>query len=326
MSIPKIAISNEDDSSLQIIETRSPQIIPTSTSPSPYKSIIKKSSSQPATPSSTSTTTQSYYTAQTRLDSYRPNDFIRKSSVKNKSSNQGQLKKQIIDENDTENDVSELSQLEDTSKIARRRDTISTTPILNSNENIPKRQYSLRQNRSFTRVNNDNSSPSISYNSTRNYFIPHVSTPPPPLPYAEKSIRNSLTQISQQQRQNKSFPVRRTNSYRSSSSSSTTLRRFIVRDGKLIEQKINQSHPVIKRRSTLDYSSCPMTQIETSSVYETPKHEHNELYINNSIRLVTDTNSNIQSIVNDQSDMQLDITKTNQQTTGVSSIIGKFDI
>jgi len=330
MSIPKIAISNEDDSSLKILETRSPHVINTSNSSSPYKSIIKTRSSQPTTPSSTTSTTQSYHTAQTRFDSYHSNELNRKSSIKNKLPDQLQIKKQIIDENDTENDVSELSQIEDTSKMTtltteqklhRRRDTISTTSILNSNENFPKRQFSLRENRSFTNANNDNCSTSISYNSARNYFIPHVSTPPPPLPYAEKSIRDSLMQISHEQRRNKSNPVRRANSYRLPSSS-IALRRFIVRDGKLIEQETNHSHSIIKRRSTFDNSSYPMTQIDTSSIYETPKHEENEQYIqsnmNNSIRLIADTNSNTQSIVNDQSDMQLDITKLNQQSTGVS--------
>jgi hypothetical protein len=328
MNIPKIAISNEDDSSLKIVEMRSTKITNTSNSSSPYKSIIKNRSSQPPTPSSTSTTTQTYYTAPTRMDS---NDLNRKSSIKDKSNDQLQIKKQIIDENDTENDVSELSQLEDASKlvtltteqkIPRRRDTISTTSILNSNENIPKRQFSLRENRSFKNANNDNSSTSISYNSSRNYFIPHVSTPPPPLPYAEESIRNSLTQTGYEQRQNKSNPVRRTNSYRPSSSSSTSRRRSITRNGKLIEQETNYSHQIIKRRSTFDNSSYPMTQIETSSIYETPKYEENEQYIqsniNNSIQLVIDTNLNTQSIVNNESDMQLDITKLNQQSTGVS--------
>ncbi len=65
-----------------------------------------------------------------------------------------------------------------------------------------------------------------------------------------------------------------------------------------------------------------MTQIETSSIYETPKYEDNEQYIppntNNSIRLVTDANSNTQSIVNDQSDMQLDAVQVDQLPTGVS--------
>jgi hypothetical protein len=333
MSIPKIAISNEDDLSLQILEMRSAQMNNNnSSSSSPYKSIIKHRSSQPQTPSSTSTTTQSFYTCPTRLDSYLSNDFVLNSPIKNKSSDQLQIKKQIIDENDTENDVSDLSQIEDASKMtaiqseqrtSKRRDTISTTSVLlsskESTENSPKRQYSLRKNHTFTTVNNDSPSTLILNNSSRNCFIPHVSTPPPPLPYAEKSVRNSLTQITQQQRQRQPNPVRRTNSHRPSSSS---VRRFIVRDGKLIEQEINTSRSIIKRRSTFDYSSYPITQGETSSIYETPKHEDTDQYIqsniNNSIRLVTDTNLNTQSPINDQSDMQLDVTKQNQQQTSVS--------
>jgi hypothetical protein len=74
MSIPKIAISNEDDLSLRILEShlktninRNP-----STSSSPYKSIIKTRTSQPQSPSS-STTTQSFHTC---------HESIRKDSLK----------------------------------------------------------------------------------------------------------------------------------------------------------------------------------------------------------------------------------------------------
>ena len=325
MNIPKIAISNEDDPNMKIVEIRTPQIPTNSSSPSPYKSIIKNRLSQPRTSSSTSTTTQSYHTAPTRQESYLSNDTTSKSSVKNKSTEQLPFKPAMIDENDTENDVSDLSQVENTSKITqtvddeaipRRRGTISTTSVLNSNENLPRRQYSLRQNRSSTSTNNGTMSPTTSYNSARNYFIPHVSTPPPPLPYAAKGIRDSLTQINQEKRRNQSNPIRRTNSYRACSSSNT-LRRFIVRDGKLIEQETNSIHPVIKRRSTLDYSSYPMTQIESSSIYLTPKYDNieqdNSTKIDDSIRLMTKTSSS-----SDQRDIQADMTNSNYPSTGVS--------
>jgi hypothetical protein len=321
MSIPKISISNEDDAGLR-------QMSNSSTPPSPYKPIIKTRSSQPQTPpSSTSTTTQSYHTCQTRLDSYLSNDLAHNSSIKKKSTSQIQLKKQIIDENDTENDVSELSQTEDLprstteQKFPKRRDTISTTSVLHSNENIHKRQSSLCRNRSLTTVNSDNSSTTVLNKPSQNTFIPHVSTPPPPLPYAEKRIRHSLTQIDYKQR--KSHPVRRINSYRSSSSSTATIyTRFNELDGKLIQQEIHSSYPFLQRRSTVDNSSYPTTQIETSSIYETPKHEEYQPYIssniNNTIRLVTDTNLNTQLTINDRSDMQLDITPQNQEHIGVS--------
>jgi hypothetical protein len=313
MSIPKIAISNEDDASLQILETRIQMTNPSTSPPSPpYKSIIKNRPSLPQTPSSTSSpTTQSYHTCQTRFDS---NNTFMNSPLKNKLSDQLQIKRTgIIDENDTENDVSELSQLEDISKLTtneqnlpKRRDTISTASLSrstnNSNEYVHKRQYSLRQNRSSNTLNNDNAS---SYKSSRNSFLPHMTTPPPPLPYAEKNVRNSLTQINseQQQQQRKSNPVRRTSSYRPSSKS----RRFIVHDGKSIEQEPNNSpHSILKRRSTFDNSFYPMTQVETSSIYETPRHE-DESNTKNSIRLLTDTNLNAQLAVDNQSDMQLEV-------------------
>jgi len=69
MSIPRIAISNEDDSGLRILESHLKTIIK-SNSFSPHKSIIKTRSSQPQSPSS-STTTQSFHTCieSTRKDS-----------------------------------------------------------------------------------------------------------------------------------------------------------------------------------------------------------------------------------------------------------------
>jgi hypothetical protein len=58
MSIPKIAISNEDDSSLRILESH---LKSNSNPPSPHKSIIKTRPTQPQSPSSSSTS-QSFYT------------------------------------------------------------------------------------------------------------------------------------------------------------------------------------------------------------------------------------------------------------------------
>ncbi|CAF1583609.1 unnamed protein product, partial [Rotaria sordida] len=80
-------------------------------------------------------------------------------------------------------------------QIPRRRGTISTASVLHSNnnlnENVPKKQYSLRKNHSFTYVTNENISTSTFNKSSRNSFIPHITEPPPPLPYAEKNARNS---------------------------------------------------------------------------------------------------------------------------------------
>lgn len=162
MSIPKIAISNEDDASLRIIETHAPMINRFSTPPSPYKSIIKHRPSQASTLSSTSTGTHTYYTCQTRLNPNYSHDTFTNAAMKNRPSEQFPMNNhRIIDENDTENDVSELSQLDSLSKsikpatessVPRRRGTISTTSVLHSgddsNEHRPQRQYSLRQNRS----------------------------------------------------------------------------------------------------------------------------------------------------------------------------------
>ncbi|CAF3425077.1 unnamed protein product [Rotaria socialis] len=343
LSIPKISVSNDFDSNLQIVATHSLQLNKVPTPPSPYKSIIKHRSSQPPTPSSTSTS-QSFFTCPTRVDSNLLNDPLQRSSSA-KTSNQIQIKKQTIDENDTENDVSELSRVDNASKIKsssneqqfpQRRGTISITSGLrskhHSNEAIHKRQYSLRKNRSYTTVDNDTIS-TLNFNkSSPNYFIPHLSNspPPPPLPYAEKSIRDSLTQINHTQRHKANILLRRTNSCHPPSSSSTTiLKRFIVHDGKLIEQDIHNPQPIIKRRSTLGYLSYSATQNETSGSYKTPMHENNEQYMksntNSSIRLVIDTNLGTQSIVNDQSDMQLNVSKQENETFSLSrTLIMRF--
>jgi len=60
MNIPRIAISNEDDSGLRILGSHLKTVI-RSNSSSPHKSIIKTRSSQPQSPSS-SITTQSFHT------------------------------------------------------------------------------------------------------------------------------------------------------------------------------------------------------------------------------------------------------------------------
>ncbi|UJR33723.1 hypothetical protein I4U23_021150 [Adineta vaga] len=326
--IPKISISNGDDPNLSMLETRIRRAVTMSSPPSPYKSIIKNRSSQPQTPSSTSTTTQSYYTCPTRMESYVSNDLARNSSIKNKTSNQAQMKTHIIDENDTENDVSEMSQIEDLTSLTaslteqtvpRRRGTISTTSMSHPNRNILKRQYSLGGNRSTKIVNNFTTTESVE--STKKQFIPHVSAPPPPLPYAEKNVRNILVQTNSKEQDKSEIPIRRTVSHRPSSASSspttTIYRRFVEQDGKLIEQ------PITKRRSTFDNSSSQTVQMETSSIYETPRHECDQFIPTNrtnSIRLVTDSNFNTHAIINDQSDMQLELRRQNRKPDGLLQI------
>lgn len=70
MSIPRIAISNEDDLSLRIVDSHLKANPPSSLS-SPQKSIIKTRTSQPQSPTS-STTTQSFHTC---YESFRQNSL-----------------------------------------------------------------------------------------------------------------------------------------------------------------------------------------------------------------------------------------------------------
>lgn len=93
MSIPKIAISNEDDSSLRILENHlktTIKSIPSNFS-SPRKSIIKARSSQPQSPSSSSTT-QSFHTCveSTRKESLPLKRSYTISVVKNPSEQQSE--------------------------------------------------------------------------------------------------------------------------------------------------------------------------------------------------------------------------------------------
>jgi len=321
LSIPKISISNEDDYVCHVIQRQiSPINIP-STPPSPYKSIMKNRSSQPTTP--TSTTTFSYHTCPTtRQDSTHPTDPNLPSAMRKKAIEPVLTReRRTIDENDTENDVSELSQLNDTAKAKiddvekEIPEPISSSSILQSaelsNDETPCEQSRLRKNPSSNSITiNDPTSMTTMKSPSRTCFMPHVSTPPPPLPYAEKNARNSLIQRNHERRHRSTNPVRRTNSYRPTSKSSTgTIRRFIVRDGKLIEQTIDTTQPVMKRRSTLDNSSYPMTQIDGSSIYETAKYDDSEQFLDanksSSIRLVNNDETNSQYLVNDLSDMQL---------------------
>ncbi|CAF0857877.1 unnamed protein product, partial [Rotaria sordida] len=102
-------------------------------------------------------------------------------------------------------------------------------------------------------------------------------------------------------------PIRRINSYQSS-----LTKRFIIQDRKLIEEYINQSDRIHKRRLTFDNFNYSIDQVDTSSIYETPKHDYNQP-LQNSFRLFIDNDSNILTTINNQSDMQIDInTNTNQ--------------
>jgi hypothetical protein len=98
MSIPKIAISNEDDSSLRILGSHVKTDVKRNSSPSasPYKSIIKHRSSQPQSPSSSSTT-QSFHTCfeSTKKESLPLKRSHTISVVKNNSEEKQRLGKPI---------------------------------------------------------------------------------------------------------------------------------------------------------------------------------------------------------------------------------------
>ncbi|CAF1611952.1 unnamed protein product [Adineta ricciae] len=207
MSIPRIAISNEDDASLRILESR-PRIHTFSNSTaSPYKSIIKTRSSQPQSPSS-STTSQSFHTC-----------F---GSTQNES----------------------FEQSTDFSMPLKRSYTIAVVknPLDNT---IRKRPTSFYKPRPYSTIEGDSSI-------CENFLNP------------ERPLRKrSSTQ----------------------------------------EETLTDS-----QRSAIDESSNTIAQVETPSLYGTPEHHEQPPLSDNSIRLVVDTDSTMQTIINGQSDMQVDET------------------
>ena len=63
--------------------------------------------------------------------------------------------------------------------------------------------------------------------------------------------------------------------------------------------------PIEIETKELENVSSLSTQMDTSSIYETPKHEEFNRYSDASIRLIVDTETHSQLMINDQSDMQL---------------------
>ncbi|CAF4795140.1 unnamed protein product, partial [Rotaria sp. Silwood2] len=110
-------------------------------------------------------------------------------------------------------------------------------------------------------------------------------------------------------------PIRRINSYQPS-----LTRRFIIRDGKLIEQDNNKLDINRKRRLTFHNLNYQLNQIDTLSIYETPKHDFNQ-YRNNSFRLINDYDSNLLTTINNQSDMQINQNSNTNQSFFQVSII-----
>ncbi|CAF4942868.1 unnamed protein product, partial [Rotaria sp. Silwood1] len=218
MSIPKIVISNENDSSLRVVENQLKKCSNSnSNTSSPYKSIIKKRSSQPQ--SLSSSTTQSFHTCIESIDK----QSSKISLPLHRSYTQSTLKNNLFN--------------------------------------------SLQKNNSFTTI----------YNSNYRYY---------------KKI-------------NLSNPLRRINSYQPS-----LTRRFIIKDGKLIEQDKSNIDKIKKRRLTFDNLNSCLNQFETTSIYETPKHDFYQ-YSDKTFRLVNDYDSNILTTINNQSDMRIDINSTN---------------
>ena len=157
MSIPKIAISNEDDAGLYIVGNRFKSFSNTSNTSSPYKSIIKTRSSQPQSPSTS--TTQSFHTCRSRLDSAR-----RELS--------DQL--QIVQELRTNDDLS------NTPARSRRSCTISFVQT-NSDVDQQLRNNAARERRSFSNVTH------VSHRSD----LPRASYSIRPLPRSASPLRRA---------------------------------------------------------------------------------------------------------------------------------------
>jgi hypothetical protein len=171
MSIPRIAISNEDDSSLRILETRSRLNTLPSCSP-PYKSIIKTRSSQPQSPSS-STTTQSFHTC---LESSRKGSLDRSSdiSVPRERSHTVSMMKNPTDNTLRQRPASLYRNHTFTTSIKehhRQREVDPQRHLLNPVRRINSHQPSPRQRRSIAREDQSvNTNSIIKRRSTFDHF------------------------------------------------------------------------------------------------------------------------------------------------------------
>ncbi|CAF3418144.1 unnamed protein product [Rotaria socialis] len=105
---------------------------------------------------------------------------------------------------------------------------------------------------------------------------------------------------------------------RSSNQESLKNRSFGYKD-QYISQEINESNLLCKRRSTIDSSNYSRSQKETSSVYETPKHNHTAPYLTNPYRIDGDKISNVSiTTMSNQSDMQNNLRQNqNKQNRGI---------
>ncbi|CAF3677485.1 unnamed protein product [Rotaria sp. Silwood1] len=138
------------------------------------------------------------------------------------------------------------------------------------------------KNNSFNNLQKNNSFTTIYYPNHRTY-------------YYHKQDKNLLN------------PIRRINSYQPS-----LTKRFIIQDGKLIEQEKNNFNIINKRRLTFDNLTYSINQFETTSIYETPKHDYYQ-YSDKTFRLINDYDSNLLTTINNQSDMQIDINNNTDQ-------------
>lgn len=115
----------------------------------------------------------------------------------------------------------------------------------------------------------------------------------------------SIIKLDNQQSKNSIYRIRRINSYQSLKNNS------ILDSEKPIKEDITMPNIKVKRRLTIDHIMHPMIEVETSSIYETPKHEYNQR-AENSIRLIVDTDSNL-STISSHIDMQVNHKKSIDQ-------------
>ncbi|CAF3704659.1 unnamed protein product [Adineta steineri] len=115
---------------------------------------------------------------------------------------------------------------------------------------------------------------------------------------------NNQRKMNSKQQQHLLNPVRRINSYQASPRKSSDIH---------LDKSLDLNSTA-KRRSTINHFTYPTIQPDnTSSIYGTPMHQESNQYFDNSIRLIIDTDTNTQTTINDQSDMQVDVTKIKTQ-------------
>ncbi|CAF1520054.1 unnamed protein product [Rotaria magnacalcarata] len=261
-------------------------------------------------------------------------------SIKNQVSKNDALKKHRIFSNDIEvsanlheliiDESSNQKQSLQENKTSRTKEvkTMSIPKIAISNENDS--ILRIVENGSKRQTNSNNSSPYKSIIKTRLSQVQSSSSPSTrtyhtclesikkhslslkrsnTISAVKKNANYSLHKyyscktLSSEQRKSLINPIRQINFYQP-----------LLTGNIIIDQENCIKKDIINSNLAVDNTTYSMIDGETSSIYETPKHENNNQHLETSIRLIIETDSNLSTLINNSIDMQVDLTKNNNQS------------